>query len=191
MPGKAATQQAYVAAVARIAARIAESLRDVPRSVLPIRMIVAGGTALHFHTGARTSLDIDAVFSHRIALPEGLETVFVNESGRSQVLYLDAQYNDTLGLMHEDARDDSVPVALPGVDAGVLDVRVLAPVDLAVSKLSRYSEQDRADIAALAACGLVSAAALRSRAEHAMGGYVGDLRRLEGNLRHALAALQA
>ncbi|MFM1886794.1 MAG: hypothetical protein RL026_1951 [Pseudomonadota bacterium] len=191
MPVDTPVDSAYVAAVARIAARIAGVLRDVPPQVLPIRMIIAGGTALHFHTGARTSLDIDAVFSHRIALPDGLDTVFVDADGHSRVLYLDGQYNDTLGLMHEDARDDALPLSLPGVDPALLDVRILTAVDLAVSKLSRCSDQDVADIRALADRGLVTAQALQARAGEAMGGYVGDLKRLEGNLQYVMRILEA
>ncbi len=39
--------------------------------------------------------------------------------------------------MHEDAYDDSQPLALPGMEADVLDVRLLSPLDPAVSKLGR------------------------------------------------------
>ena len=52
---------------------IAEPLKGLPKRLLPIRMYVAGGAALHFYTGERTSKDIDASFSRRILLPEDLE----------------------------------------------------------------------------------------------------------------------
>ena len=64
----------------------------------------------------------------------------------------------------------------------MLDVRLLAPVDLAVSKIARLSDQDREDIAALARAGLVKAAALRQRAEEALGGYVGDVARVRNSI---------
>jgi hypothetical protein len=67
--------------------------------------------------------------------------------------------------MHERARDDAVALTLPGVDPAVLEVRVLTATDLAVSKIGRFSEQDRADIAALARAGRIKADALRRRAE--------------------------
>jgi hypothetical protein len=57
-------------------------------------------------------------------------------------------------------------------------VRLLTPVDLAVSKLSRYSEQDRADIATLARRRGLRAAELRRRAEEAIAGYIGNLERV-------------
>ena len=47
------TQQEYVAAFRELASRIEVSLADVAPTALPIRMYVAGGAALHFHTGER------------------------------------------------------------------------------------------------------------------------------------------
>jgi hypothetical protein len=180
------TRREYVAAFQELAARIAMSLRDVPPRALPIRMYVAGGAALHFHTGERVSVDVDAVFSRRIALPDGLEVAYRDEDGSARLLYFDRQYNDTLGLMHEDAQDDSIPLELEGIDSRVLDVRVLTPVDLAVSKLGRFSGQDRADIAALARHGLLSATNLEKRALEALEIYVGDTQRLRGNIASAV-----
>jgi hypothetical protein len=180
-----------VAAFRELAARIAASLRDVARNALPIRMYVAGGAALHFHTGERVSVDVDATFSRRIALPDGLDVAYRDEDGAARLLYFDRQYNDTLGLMHEDAQDDSIPLALEGIDPRVLDVRILAPVDLAVSKLGRFSEQDREDIAALARRGLVNAPDLERRAIEALGGYVGDTRRLRGSIAKAVEIISA
>lgn len=173
------TRPEYVAAFRDLVARIASSLSGSPRRSLPIRMFVAGGAALHFYTGARVSVDVDAVFSRRIALPEKLEVAYRDADGAPRLLYFDRQYNDTLGLMHEDAQHDSRPLTLPGIDARVLDVRLLAPIDLAVSKLSRYTDQDRDDIVALARRGLIDAAALRRRADEALTAYVGDVDRLK------------
>ena len=59
--------------------------------------------------------------------------------------------------------------------ASVLDVRLLSAVDLAVSKISRFTSQDRGDIETLAKHGLIRSAPLRKRAEEAAGGYVGNL----------------
>jgi hypothetical protein len=82
--------------------------------------------------------------------------------------------------MHEDAYDDSVPLTLKRIDASVLDVRLLSALDLAVSKISRFSSQDRDDITTLAKHGLIKSAALRRRSEQAMENYVGNLETLKG-----------
>jgi hypothetical protein len=154
-------------------------------------MYVAGGAALHFHTGERVSVDVDATFSRRIAIPESLDVAYRDEDGAARLLYFDRQYSDTLGLMHEDAQDDSISLALEGIDPGVLDVRILTPVDLAVSKLGRFSDQDRADIAALARRGLVDESNLEKRALEALEIYVGDTRRLRGTIASAVELVAA
>jgi len=148
-------------------------------------MYVAGGAALHFYTGERVSEDIDAVFSRRIALPENLEVGYRDADGAARLLYFDRQYSDTLALMHEDAHEDSVQLSLTGIDARKLDVRLLSPHDLAVSKLSRFSDQDRDDIVTLARRKLIKAEELRTRAEQALGGYVGSTDRVQSNIAQA------
>ena len=94
-------------------------------------------------------------------------------NGRRRTLYFDRQYNDTLGLMSESAHANSIPVEVPGVDARRLQVRLLSPLDLAVSKLARFGESDQADIKELARAGLINAKDLRELAESALVGYVG------------------
>jgi hypothetical protein len=176
----------YVAAFREIVARIRNPLADLPKRALPVRMYVAGGAALHLYTGERVSRDIDATFSHRIALPENLEVAYRDADGAARLLYFDRQCNDTLGLLHEDARDDSVPLVLEGIDSSVLEVRLLAALDLAVSKIGRFSSQDRDDIATLARRKLINSAALRQRAEEALGGYVGEITRVQGSIELAV-----
>jgi hypothetical protein len=172
----------YVGAVREIILRIESSLVDVPKRLLPVKMYIAGGAAVHFYTGARVSKDIDAVFSRRIVLPENLEVAYRDPDGKAHLVYFDRQYNDTLALMHEDTYEDSVELSLQGIDAGVLDVRLLSSIDLAVSKISRFAEHDREDIQVLAQKGLVNAKALRQRAEEAVAGYVGNMDRLRGSI---------
>src|SRR4026209_30383 len=115
-PDPAASKE-YVAAFQEIVLRIARSLSSVPRRRQPVRMYVAGGAAMHLYTGERVSEDIDAVFSRRIALPEELEVVYRDADGAARLLYFDRQYNDTFGLLHDDARQDSVTLALEGIDS--------------------------------------------------------------------------
>lgn len=176
----------YIAAFREIVTRIGRPLAELPKRLLPVRMYVAGGAALHLYTGERVSRDIDATFSHRIALPENLEVAYRDADGAARLLYFDRQYNDTLGLMHEDANDDSIPLTLEGIDSNVLDVRLLSALDLAVSKIGRFSSQDRDDITTLARRKLIGSAQLRKRAEDALGGYVGETTRVQGSIELAV-----
>jgi hypothetical protein len=153
-------------------------------------MYVAGGAALHFHTGERVSEDVDAVFSRRVLLPDNLEVAYRDVDGAARLLYFDRQYNDSFALMHEDAHEDSLPLTLPGWDPAVVEVRLLSPLDLAVSKIARLSDLDREDIATLARRGMLTASALRSRAEASMAGYIGDPDRLRNSIQIATRIVQ-
>jgi Nucleotidyltransferase of unknown function (DUF6036) len=175
----------YVAAFREIAERIAKPLSGLPKETLPIKMYVAGGAALHFYTGERVSKDIDAVFSHRIVLPDNLEVSYRDADSAARLLYFDRQYNDSFALKHEDAYDDSIPLTLKNMDPHILDIRLLSALDLAVSKISRFSNQDREDITSLAKHGLIGSAALRRRAEDAATAYVGNVDSLQGSIKLA------
>mgnify|MGYP001181841986 CR=1 FL=1 len=64
---------------------------------------------------------------------------------------------------------------------------VLSPVDLAVSKIARFADNDKEDIAALVRLSLTTADEIEQRATSAMVGYVGGLAMLKLNLRDAVA----
>lgn len=175
-------QPYFLTAFQRIAGRIAESLRETPETVLPVSMYLFGGGAVHFYTGERVSIDIDAKFSHRIALPDNLEVSYKAPDGVAKLLYFNRQFNDSFALVHEDAYRDSVPLELSEIDSKVLDIRLLSALDLAVSKISRFADHDRQDIVALARRGLIDSNSLRNRAEEALKSYVGNLARLQTSI---------
>jgi len=164
----------YEKAFNEVLARVQRSLKDSKADEFPIRMYIAGGAALHLLTGARVTEDIDAVFSKRVLFSEDIEVSYRDPDGRARLMYLDRNYNDTLGLLHQDAYSDSKSLNVPGIDKNIVEVRVLSAVDLAVTKLSRFADQDRNDIRLLAQKGLIDSAAVRKRAEEALGGYVGN-----------------
>jgi hypothetical protein len=161
-------ESGYGKAFGEILARVQQALQGAP-----VRMVVAGGAAMHLYTGERVSEDIDASFSRKIIFDGDMAVSYRDADGRARVLYLDRNYNDSLGLMHEDAHADARRLDVPGINRSRVDVRVLSPLDMAVSKLARFGEQDRADIEKLARLGLIDAASLRRRAGEALGGYVG------------------
>lgn len=167
--------EGYGAALLEVLKRIEAEFRGYDKAALPISMVIAGGTALYLHTGERVTEDVDATFSRRVLLGQDIEIAYRDADGRAALLYLDRNHNDTLGLMHENADGDALRVDIKGIDRKVLDVRVLTPLDLAVSKLARFSDQDREDILLLAARKLITAKALRERAEQALKAYVGNM----------------
>lgn len=181
----------YLEAFATVVGKVSEQFVGLDPKQLPVRLYVAGGAALHLRTGSRLTEDIDGVFSRRVVLEKDIEAVYRDPDGRARMLYLDRNYNDTLGLLHENAYDDADPLELPGLNRKVLDVRVLTALDLAVSKLARYGEQDRQDIELLAREKLIKAAPLRKRAEEALRGYVGKLETVRTSIDLACSLVEA
>jgi hypothetical protein len=161
----------YWRAFGELMSRIEAALGPYKGPAVPV--YIAGGAASHIYTGSRLSADVDATLGRRLLLPDDLQIMYKSEDGKSRTLYFDRQYNDTLGLLHQDAHADSVPIEAPGVNRKRLDLRVLSPVDLAVSKLARYADPDQQDIKALARAGLLDSKQLRQRAEEALAGYIG------------------
>ena len=125
-----------------------------------------------------------AEFGSRVFLPSDLVVDVRLEDGTRELLYFDTNYNATFALMHEDYLDDAI-----ALDMGVPQIRlyVLLPLDLAVSKIARFADNDKEDIAELVRLGLTTANEIEQRATQAMAGYVGGLPMLRLNLRDAVA----
>ncbi len=150
----------------------------------PLNVYVAGGMAVHLYTASRVTTDVDAEFGSRVILPNDLAVEVMLEDGTPQVVYFDTNYNSAFALLHEDYLDDAIPVEL-GVE--LVRLHVLSPVDLAVSKIARFAENDKDDIAALVRLGLTNADAIERRADSALAGYIGGHGMLHLNLRDAVA----
>jgi hypothetical protein len=170
---------------------LAQGLRELFRQLearlalsRPVNVYLAGGMAVHLYTASRVTTDVDAEFGGRILLPNDLMVEVTLEDGSPQLVYLDTNYNASFALLHEDYLDDAIPLEL-GLDQ--LRVHVLAPVDLAVSKIARFAGNDKEDIAALVRLGLVTADEMECRATSALAGYVGGQAMLRLNLRDAVA----
>jgi hypothetical protein len=149
----------------------------------PLVVVVAGGAAVHLYTGVRVSKDLDAEFLAKVLKPDAV-VMYKDEAGEPCSVHLDRTYTNTLGLMHEDYLDRAQPSGwkVPG-----LDVRVLAPVDLAISKLGRWAENDRGDVKSLIDCGLLNRESLDRLANEAIDYYVGNTEPVKRNLVEALA----
>lgn len=165
-------------ALIQIVERIDQSVRESGYTGVPISMYLAGGLAVNYYCGTRYTEDIDASFSRRLILPKNLEVTYTKPGGVEGFIYFDENYNTSFALLHQDFERDSNDWSGIGNDRRLVQLRVLAPVDLAVSKIARFSDQDREDIRALAAGGLVTAEGLRQRALEATGNYIGNLRTL-------------
>jgi hypothetical protein len=181
----------YLKAFATIMSRIERALGP-KRPPAPITVCISGGAAMHFYTGERYSNDIDAKIMARVMLDASeLQVAYRGEDGHARLLYFDTQYNDSFALLHHDAYGDALPISVESVDPRRLEVRLLTPIDLAVSKLSRFSEQDQDDVRTLARARLIDAAVLRRRAEATLPDYVGNLDRIRNSIALACHLVEA
>jgi hypothetical protein len=137
-------------------------------------MYVAGGIAVNYYCGTRYTEDVDASFSQRFVLPKNLTVNYRRRDGSDAFIYFDQNYNTSFALLHEDFEERSREWEKIGNELRLVHLRVFSPLDLAVSKLARFSDQDQVDIAALAAEGHFSAEQLRGHATAAMKNYIGD-----------------
>jgi hypothetical protein len=170
------------AALREMLDRMDASLRAGGYAGPAVIMYLAGGVAVNYYCGTRYTEDVDASFSRRFVLPRDLSVNYRRRDGSDAFIYFDHNYNTSFALLHEAFEDDAREWSGIGNETRLVQLRVLSPLDLAVSKISRFSEQDRADIRALGAENLFSAAELRTRALEAMIDFVGDKRVLMTSL---------
>ncbi|WP_041543316.1 DUF6036 family nucleotidyltransferase [Oceanimonas sp. GK1] len=157
------------------------------------QVIVFGGCAVHVHTQARGSADVDAeVASHGYASKSDIVAllnedayVYSNEEGVLQMLELDTSFNTTLGPLHEDYEDRVIRLMTQSSVPNV-EVYVASAVDVAISKLGRFSERDRLDIQALLQLPHVSSAEFERLAQEAISYYVGEPTRILCNMKMVL-----
>ncbi|MCA6062510.1 DUF6036 family nucleotidyltransferase [Thalassolituus marinus] len=172
--------QAIIQAMAEINDDISEQVADAEPGTY--RAYIFGGAALHIHTNARGSSDIDVEFEAAQALELGdITIIYVDDDGLEKTLVVDDTFTPTIsGLLSEYYQDDAIP--LFGTDSDPLIAYVVTALDLAVSKLDRLAVDDQTDIISLHQAGKFTAEELREHAEEALIGAVGNERRLKGNI---------
>ncbi|QOQ75518.1 hypothetical protein IMF22_00090 [Pseudomonas poae] len=147
-----------------------------------VKVIVFGGCAVHLYTHHRVSTDVDAEIycantrdklRLRTLLAEFPEEFFDDQSGRVMELNYDLQYNTGFGPLHEDYWERSLPLEeFP--DEAALHLHIAAPIDIAISKLGRATDQDVSDIMALLRAGFILTTEFRRLALQAIDMYVGN-----------------
>jgi len=161
------------AALSKMLDEIDAVLKDGGYVGPPIKMFLAGGMAVNYWCGSRYTEDVDASFSRKL-LPPRITIEYRQNDGTESFIYFDTNYNPSYALMHEDYEDDAVEWEGIGNERRLVRLYVLAPIDLALSKMARLLGSDREDIMQLASLGLIESRSLRARAEYALVAYVGN-----------------
>lgn len=172
-------------AVGEIIRRISETLPDLRE---PVSMYLAGGIAVNFYTGYRSTTDIDASFSRLLLLPKQEELVvsYEAEEGARRTVYFDMKYNATFAVLHPDYEEDALIVEGKEFEAKNICLKILTPVDLVVSKIARFTGRDREDIKQLALHQSLDPLEVEERTTEALDYYIGNTTMLKLNLRDAL-----
>lgn len=132
----------FKAAVFELFEKILEDYKD-KKFEYPVNAYITGGVAVHFYTDARMSDDIDVILDRDLNIPSDLAVEWLNENGEKEVLMYDHNYNDTFALIPEDY--DSRARFVKNLDDKI-NIYVLHPLDLIISKISRYADNDIEDI---------------------------------------------
>ena len=176
-------------AVFKLTGQLTQLLAERNAPPASCKAYIFGGCALHLHTNARGSsdLDVELAASTQLQLNEiilELDPVFYEdpEVGQSIIVY-DDTFSPTLAPLHEDYQEDAI--RLDRDDQSPLWVYVVQAIDLAISKLGRYGDQDIDDIHTLFDHGL-DIEQFRQRATEAIGYTPGNTLRLTGNLSHVI-----
>lgn len=142
---------------------------------------IAGGIGVNFYTGERPSYDIDMECAPELF--QYLDQDLIEKINEKE-LFFDYNYNPTLGLMHEDYLDNALEIPFEEIEKHNIKIKpyVISPLDLAVSKLARYSESDRNDILDMFEKGLFNLEDFEKKAKEAIDYYIGNPNFVQINL---------
>lgn len=172
----------FVKAIESVFVELSKFVFDGKKPENPVIAYIAGGSACYLYTGIRMSHDVDAEFSLRIIRPDVIVS-FTDEQGIERTVHLDTNYSNTLGLMHDEYDKRALS---SGLVAQGFQIMLLAPADLAISKLARFAEHDQSDIFALIQHDLIDRVEFETLANDALGYFVGNVEPVRTNLRKAL-----
>lgn len=151
---------------------------------------LAGGMGVNFYTDERPSFDIDMECSRDLA--HYLDDDIVEKISEN-VLYVDKNYNSALSLLHEDYIQNSIPLEeIPFSEYDKIKIKpyVLSALDIAISKIDRFSLNDQTDIKNMYNKNLFTIEELETKANEAIKYYIGDDRFVKINLKETIDMLK-
>ena len=165
---------------------VIEMMREIARQIpdshrkIPVKAYLTGGAAVHYYCNSRVSDDVDLIMQFSVKVPENLFVVWLNEEGILEQIHYDHTYNSTFGLLHEDYEDRAIHMVT--IDEK-FEIYLLSPIDLIISKLIRFAQNDEEDIANIIKTGKVNKDELFDLASDAINVGVGFQKKaIETNL---------
>lgn len=170
-------------AIIEMMGEIAKQIPDAHKQT-PVKSYLTGGGAVHYYCNSRVSDDVDLIIQYAVKIPEDLFVVWLNNEDTLEQVHYDHTYNSTFGLLHEDYEDRAVHMIT--IDEK-FEINLLSPVDLIISKLTRFAQNDEEDIANIIKTGKVDKTELYALASDAINVGVGFQKSsVEINLQHVM-----
>lgn len=142
---------------------------------LTINAYLFGGCALHIHTNARGSSDVDVHLeavnglSSRDILLQIEAVYYIDSDGEFQALAGDTGFNTSIASVAPDFEERAIKLHFGN---GLIDVHLVGGTDLAVSKLGRGQAQDMDDILSLYKSGKFTISEFKALADDAGAYYI-------------------
>ena len=134
--------KSFKEAIIEMMEEIAKQIPDAHKQK-PVRAYLTGGGAVHYYCNKRVSDDVDLIMQYAVKIPNDLFVVWLNDEGSLEQVHYDYTYNSTFGLLHEDYEDRAIHMI---TIEDKFEINLLSPVDLIISKLIRFAQNDEEDI---------------------------------------------
>ena len=171
--------KSFKEAILEMMSEIAKQIPDSHKQT-PVKAYLTGGGAVHYYCNKRVSDDVDLIMQYAVNVPSDLFVVWLNNESTLEQVHYDHTYNSTLGLLHEDYEDRAIHMIT--IDEK-FEINLLSPVDLIISKLMRFAQNDDEDIQNIIMTGTVDKDELFELASDAINVGVGFQKRaIETNL---------
>lgn len=153
----------------------------------PLYICIAGGMAVHLHTGLRGACNVDAQFDKKIHVPNDLSVSYKDGAGRQSILRFNMGYNPNHSLLPSGCAERSIKV---DVGTRYIQPHILCVNDLIISKISRFSKVDQEDIELLSMYVDCDLEAIADGVEVALSQTVGSAKQVRRNADCALELIR-
>lgn len=109
----------------------------------PLHIYIAGGMAVHLHTGLRATSNVDAQFDKKIHVPNDLSVSYKDGSCQQSILRFNMGFNPNHSLLPTGYTERSIKV---DVGTKYIQPHIICINDLIISKIWRFSKVDQEDI---------------------------------------------
>ena len=134
--------KSFKEAIIEMMEEIAKQIPDAHKKA-PVKAYLTGGGAVHYYCNKRVSDDVDLIMQYAVKIPNDLFVVWLNDEGSLEQVHYDYTYNSTFGVLHEDYEDRAIHMI---TIEDKFEIYLLSPVDLIISKLIRFAQNDEEDI---------------------------------------------